>query len=162
VRFLVQAAYPGQIFRVEASSDSRYPNLDTQVIVPDGQMAALAICFDSESQGWIPFVMLMALIIATPLSCSKRVKALLIGFLFIQASIAATILVSVAFTLSNRISPTSENLLLLLANRLLVENIWSSFVPPFLFWFTWFAWTENWPLGTLSARRMNIESTQPG
>jgi hypothetical protein len=150
-RFLVSAAFPGQAFRVQTLSDSRLPSSDTQVIVPDpqkvgpnGRMLALVIPFDSNSQGWVPLAMLMALGIATPLPWSKRITVLLAGIVFIQVLIAATILASVSFNLSNGISPVRGYVLFALANHLLVENIWFSFVPPFLLWTAWLAWSGNW------------------
>lgn len=150
-RFLVAVAYPGHTLNVQPLLDSRYPSLDTQVtgpelqeIRPDGRRWAMGIPFDSHSQGWVPLAMLMALVIATPLPWFKRVKVLLIGSVFIQILIAATILASVSFNLSSATSPSGENVLYMLANHLLVENIWFSFVPSFLLWLAWLACGQNW------------------
>ena len=150
-RFLVSTAFPQQAFCVEPLSDSRRPALDIQVLVPgqenvgpDGRTTALAIPFDSYSQGWMPLAMLIALGMATPLPWSKRIQVLLVGGGFIQLLIAATILVSVSFQLSNGVPPTVGHLPFMFANRLLVENIWFSFVPSFLLWAGWLAWGGYW------------------
>jgi hypothetical protein len=88
--------------------------------------------------------MLIALTLAAPLPWANRVKALLIGGLIIQLLVAATTLVSISFALTSDASPAWPRLPLMLANRLLVENIWFSFVPPFLFWVGCLAWGGHW------------------
>ncbi len=152
---LLSAAFPKLAFQVEALSDPRFPSSDTRVIVPewqdveadgtDGRRVTLAIFFDSSSQGWIPLAMLIALGVATPLSWSKRRLALLIGCLLIQMLLlAATILVSVAFNLSVGISSAGIRLLIILANRLMVENIWFNLVSSFLLWVGWLIGGGYW------------------
>jgi hypothetical protein len=150
-RLLVGIALPGYACRVETCSDPRHTTLDSRVVVadlkkpgPDGQGPAVAIPFDSSSQSWIPLALWIALGAATPLPWSKRLKALLAGALVIQLLVAATILVHVSFSLTTGNWPAWQRLSLRLANRLLVENIWFSFVPPFLLWACWLGWAGHW------------------
>lgn len=155
VRVVVGVVFPHQPFRVTTFSDPRYPNLDTAVVLAGGkgpgtgdERAGAEIAFDSGSQGWIPLAMLIALSVATPLPWGKRFKAMLAGTLLIQLLVAATILVSVSLALVSGASPAWPRLPLILANHLLAENIWFSFVPPFLLWAGWLAWGGHWkPLG---------------
>ena len=149
---LLSIAFPKMVFQVEALSDPRFPSSDTRVIVPewqdvesDGRLVTLAIPFDSSSQGWIPLAMLIALVVATLLPRSKRVLALLIGCMLIQMLLlAVTILVSVAFNLSVGISSAGIRLLIILANRLMVENIWFNLVSSFLLWVGWLIGGGYW------------------
>ena len=104
----------------------------------------MAIPFDSYSQGWIPLAMLIALGLATPLPWSKVMKALPAGVALIQILMAATILVSVSFNLASAATPAGGPLCLMSANRLLVENIWFSFVPSFILWVAWLAGGGHW------------------
>ncbi len=150
-RFLVGVALPEYVCRVETNSDPQYLTLDAQVVVadlkrigPDGRSPVVAVRFDSGSQGWIPLAMWIALGVATPLPWSKRVKALLAGALLVQVLVAATVLVAVSFALTTEAWPVWERLVLMFANRLLVENVWFSFVPPFLLWACWLAWGGHW------------------
>jgi hypothetical protein len=150
-RWLVGIALPGYGCRVETFSDPRHPTLDSRVVVadlkklgPDGKGLAVAISFDSSSQSWIPLALWIALGAATPLPWSERLKALLAGALVIQLLVAATILVSVSSGLATGSWPAWERLSLRLANRLLVENIWFNFVPPFLAWACWLGWAGHW------------------
>lgn len=142
---------PRYACRVETCSDPRHLTLDSQVVVadlrrlgPDGRGLALVISFDSGSQGWTPLAMWIALGVATPLPWTKRLQALLAGALVIQLLVAATIFVTVSFNLTSEASPAWQRLALMLANRLLVENIWFSIVPPFLLWAFWLAWGGHW------------------
>jgi hypothetical protein len=150
-RLLLAITLPRYACRVETCSDPRHLTLDSQVVVadlrrlgPDGRGLALVISFDSGSQGWTPLAMWIALGVATPLPWTKRLQALLAGALVIQLLVAATIFVTVSFNLTSEASPAWQRLALMLANRLLVENIWFSFVPPFLLWAFWLAWGGHW------------------
>jgi hypothetical protein len=150
-RFLVGAMLPSRSFRVETYSNPRHPTVDILVVLAGrnndgaaGAESAFGIPFDSASQGWIPFAMWIALILATPLPWSKRLKALAVGSCVIELLVAATILVSVQYTLVGNGSSAWPRLPLMFANRLLVENIWFSFVPPFLLWAGWIAWAGHW------------------
>jgi hypothetical protein len=153
-RLLGSATLPRQSFRVEAFSDSRHSTVDTVVLLtglrtpgPAGGLSAAEIPFDSTSQGWIPFAMWIALCVSTPLPWSKRWRGLLAGALVVQVLVMATILVSLYFNLTNLTSQASSlwpRFPLLLANRLLVENIWFSFVPPFVLWVGWLAGRGHW------------------
>ena len=144
---MVGVMLPQQAFRAKPFSDPRYPGVDTLLVVadrknpgfPSGE-SEVGIPFDSVSQGWIPLAMMIALSLATPLPFSKRLQALLAGTIVIQLVIAATVLVSVSFTLIGEAGPAFPRFVLMLAKRLLVENIWFSFVLPFLFWAGWVAW----------------------
>jgi hypothetical protein len=150
-RLLVQAMRPRESLRVVPLSDPRYPNLDTLVVLTNqkepggsGQPSAAEIAFDSASQGWTPFAMLIALSLATPVPCFQRLKALLAGVLVIQLLVAVTILVGTGFALMSDDTPAWSRLLLIFANHLFIQNIWFSFVPPFLFWAGWLAWSGHW------------------
>jgi hypothetical protein len=151
VRLLLGAMLPRQSFRVEPYSEVRHSNLDTLVVMADqkkvgsaGGPSAVGITFDSASQVWMPFAMLIALTLAAPLPWANRFKALLVGGLVIQALVVATIWVSISFAFTSEASPAWPRLPLMVANHLLVENIWFSFVPPFLFWVGWLAWGGHW------------------
>jgi hypothetical protein len=150
-RLLLGVMLPRQSFRVETYSDVQHPNVDTLVVLaghknvgPPGGRTAVGIPFDIVSQVWMPLAMLIALTLAAPLPWANRVKALLIGGLIIQLLVAATTLVSISFALTSDASPAWPRLPLMLANRLLVENVWFSFVPPFLFWVGCLAWGGHW------------------
>jgi hypothetical protein len=149
VRWLIDAALPGQSSRVENFSDPRFPNLDTMLVVADRtnlrpEVSPQQILFDSSSQGWIPLAMLAALCIATPLPWSKRFRALLAGAVAIEIIVAATVLVEVAFSLTSTTSPLGSPRLLIFANHLLAENIWFSFITPLVLWVIWLAWGGHW------------------
>jgi hypothetical protein len=151
VRWLVGAMLPPQAFRVETYADPAHPTLDTLVDLadrktpdPSGRQLVMGMPFDSVSQGWIPFAMLIALIVATPLPRVNRLRALLAGALFVQLLVAVTILVGVSSALRSGAAPAWPRLPLMLANHLLVENIWFGFVAPFLFWAGWLAWGGHW------------------
>jgi hypothetical protein len=165
VRVLAGGLLPQQAFRVKPLSDSGYPGVDMVLGVANRQNRglpeggpAVGVPFDSFSQGWMPLVMLIALSLATPLPWSQRFQALLAGVLVIQLMVAATILVSVSFALADEASPGWRRAPLMLANHLLVENIWVSFVLPFLFWAVWIAWGGHWQqLG----QRLRKEDSMP-
>jgi hypothetical protein len=151
IRLLLGAMLPRQSFRVETYSDPRHANLDTLVVMADhknagspGGQPAVGITFDSSSQVWMPFAMLIALTLAAPLPWPNRCKAPLVGGLVVQLMVVATIWVSVSLAFTSEASPAWPRLPLMLANHLLVENIWFSFVPPFLFWVGWLGWGGHW------------------
>lgn len=146
---IVSLTLPPSSFHVEPFSDPRHPTLDTAVVLPNpdtaGQTAdksVMEIPFDSASQGWIPFAMFIALNLATPMPWIKRWKALVVGVVIIEFLVAATIWVGVAFYRVSENSPFQ--LPLMFAHRLLIENIWFSFVPPFLLWIASLAWSGHW------------------
>jgi hypothetical protein len=152
-RWLVHALYPREPVRVEAFSDSRYPYVDTVVILPDrkgvdptGANSVVVTPFDTTSQFWIPFAMLFALIGATPIPWSKCWRGLWVGTLAIQLLVTAVTWVSVAADVATADPAAGAIRPLTFAHRLLVENIWFSFVPPFLFWAVWLAWGGHWRL----------------
>lgn len=154
-RLVTGLILPRQAFRVEKYSDPAHPALDTLVVVMDqektgspGKSGTLGVPLDSISQGWIPLAMLIALLGATPVPWSKRWKALLAGVVVIEFLVVVTILVAVAFGLTNDNRAVGPNLALVFAHRLFVENIWFSFMPSFLLWAYWLVWSGHWkPLG---------------
>jgi len=150
-RFALGVALPKHSFRVESVPDPQPATLDTRVIVADneshgadGAKPALTIAFDSVSLGWIPLAMFLALVVATPLLWIKRLKALVVGALVTELIVAATIAVNVSYSLATTALPAWERSTLMFANHLLMENLWFSFVPPFLLWATWLAWGGHW------------------
>jgi hypothetical protein len=150
-RCLASVSFPRYACRVESCSDLGIGSLDTRMVLtdsrsigPDRQPPALAILFDSGSQTWMPLAMWLALCLATPLPRSQCLKALLAGVLALQALLAGTILASISFNLAAQTLPAGPHRLLIFANRLLVENLWISFVPPFLLWVGWLAWGGPW------------------
>ena len=165
VRLLVNAVLPSTSFRVETRSIPAYPSVDTLIVLTDrqnaqsgGGEASVGILFDSASQGWIPPAMAIALIIATPLPWSKRLPALLAGVLIIQLLMAVAIWVGISCAHQ---AGNSASLVLMLANHLLNENIWFSFVPPFLFWAAWLAWAGHWEqLGGLIAHTRSYQARE--
>ena len=151
IRLVASTLFSRQSIRVEAFSNPQYPAIDTVVVLPDqprpgrpGTPAEAKIPFDSLSQGWIPLAMLTALGLVTPAPWSKRLKLLLAGSLAILTLESAAIFVSIAFNLTTDATPAWPRVPLMCANRLLVENIWFSFVPPFLFWAGWLAGSGCW------------------
>jgi len=165
-RCLLAAALPRETFHILTFSAFRYPSLDVLVIVakpnqagPAGPKQAVQVPFDTDSQGWIPMAMVMALFVATPVPWSKRWKGLGVGLLAMQLMVMATILVSILFSMSSEATPSWERLFLLLANHLLVENIWFDFVAPFLFWAAWLACAGHWQeLGVQTGARSRTEA----
>ena len=150
-RFLVGAAFPQHSFRVTTFANPQFRGLDTLVVAADrkrlesdGHWTFLSIPFDSGAQGWIPLAMAIALGLATPLSWSKRWKAIVGGMFLIQLLVAATVLVDVSFSLVDETSPAWKRVPLEFANRILVENIWFGFVAPFLLWAGWLAGGGHW------------------
>jgi hypothetical protein len=148
VRLLVGARLPSRAFHVQSYSDPAHPTLDTVVVLsdrktanPTGGKSSVGLPLDSASQCWIPLAMAMALILATPLPWRNRLKALVVGVLSIQVLIAISILVGVSVVQEGGNSP---GIALVMANHLLNENIWFSFVPPFLFWAAWIAGGGDW------------------
>jgi hypothetical protein len=153
VRWLVHALFAQPSIRVEKFSNPRYASVDTVIVLPNPKNSASAdgesvvgIPFDTLSQGWIPLAMFIALNLATPLPWSNRWKALLIGALVIEILVAGTVWVSVCNGLTSERSPAWSRWLWMFANRLLVENVWFSFVPPFLLWAGWVAWSGHWKI----------------
>jgi hypothetical protein len=148
-RWLIDVWLPDKSSRVENFSDPRFPNLDTMLVVAERRDlepigSSQQVLFDSSTQGWIPLAMLTALCIATPLPWSKRLKALVAGTVVIEIIVAATVVVGVSFILVSANSAIPCPQLLIFANHLLGENIWFSFVPPFLLWALWLAWGGHW------------------
>jgi hypothetical protein len=148
--------------RVEPFSQPHFPGLDTLVVMAGGPAlpGLVQIPLDSVSQGWIPLAMLLALFLATPGPWARRGRVLLAGALIIQCVMAAAVWVHLAYGLIDGRSPAWFGLLLLFANRLLVENLWFGFVLPFLFWAGWLALGIEGDAGAPLDRRLSPPEIQ--
>jgi hypothetical protein len=149
-RLLVGIVLPKNNFRVEKLSDPHYANLDTLLMLADTRHAgpggpiAVQAGFDSNSQAWIPFAMLIALIVPTPVPWPKRLKGLLAGGIALELLIAATVLISIPTALASDSTPAWLHWLLGAAGHLLSDNTWFTFVPSVFLWAIWIAWAGYW------------------
>jgi len=73
--------------RGHASMDSQIVLYNPHGIDKDGDVHADFLGIDSRAVGWIPTCLIMALILATPLTWPRRIRAVLLGLLLVQTYI---------------------------------------------------------------------------
>jgi hypothetical protein len=132
---------PGQAFEVRYVDRSTYKAGDTEIWkLPAAakkqgdQMTATTLVCDSRSLGWMPHAMILALCAATPLRWRKRWKVALTGLLATHLLVLATFIAGFFSTYANEISNSLVRWLVIGADHILVDNLWVSFVGPFLMW----------------------------
>jgi hypothetical protein len=99
---------------------------------PDGLIPVKEITLDSRSMGWMPLAMFVALWGATPLSRPQRLKMLVAGIGGILSLIVAILLASACPGLLRNVG--WQQVLSISIHRLLVDNLWISFVGPAMIW----------------------------
>jgi len=141
LRVTLNAVFPARVIQVGRHDDKNRPSADTEIIVgakkdtgTTGALPSRGAAFDSRSLGWMPHAMILALCAATPLGWKERWKVLAAGLLSTHVLVLTTFVVGVlpgvgAETSNPWVYWTSAG-----ANQVLVQNLWMSFVGPFLLW----------------------------
>jgi hypothetical protein len=133
--------FPGQAFEVRYVDRSTYKAGDTEIwkLPPEakkqgGQVTVTTLVCDSRSLGWMPHAMILALCAATRLGWRKWWKVALTGFLGTHLLVLATFTAGFFSTYADEISSPLARWLVIGADHILVDNLWVSFVGPFLMW----------------------------
>ncbi|MEI6070619.1 MAG: hypothetical protein WCS31_02415 [Verrucomicrobiae bacterium] len=147
-RALCNAAFthfPGDmILQFEKNNAPLRPNLSTSISIGNerkidrqGRYPATVLQADTRSLAWTPTALLVALILATPLTWKRKLRALALGLLVIHAYI----LLITAFWIINR--STEVGLVTLIGwqknfaealEYTFIEQLGASFVIPVLIW----------------------------
>jgi len=147
-KFVLAQSNSRRILRFEEVPVSkRNRTLDTRITVANreqldacGSGRAVMLDFDSHGIGWVPTALLIALVLATPVSWPRRLRALFWGLLAVHAFILASIEV---YIWNQSDASNGLNLVELspfwktVANGLeetLVTQLGASFVFPLLIW----------------------------
>lgn len=131
---------PRMFVRVEPFVDPDHRSIDTLVQMadprtrqPDGSANVKGISLDSRSVGWIPQVMLLALIAATPGSWVRRVRASLILPPILNLLIATTLGLTL-WHVDSEGSAEWKRQALAFVYDLSIQNLWFSFLAPTAVW----------------------------
>lgn len=141
--------------RVCEARDAPHPSIDIRVLLrnpmgtaAEGQPLAREATFDSRSIGWMPHAMMLALVAATPVAWRRLWRILAAGLAGAHLLVLATFVVGVLNAVVDEHSPRwiywGEQGLY----HVLVENLWSSFVGPFLLWIACLLAFGDRPLAT--------------
>jgi hypothetical protein len=121
--------------------DLRHQPVDIEVRIvdpranpPADRVQVKIATFDSRSLAWMPHAMIIALCTATPLSWPRKWRMLLAGVLTTHVFVLMTFLVGVAPAFVTGETNVWLRWTVLGAHRVLVENLWTSFVVPCLVW----------------------------
>jgi hypothetical protein len=141
LRAFFHVLFPGQAFEVRYVDRSTYKAGDTEIWKLSasakkrgGQVTVTALACDSRSLGWMPHAMILALCAATTLRWRKWWKVALTGFLATHLLVCATFMTASFSTYADEISNSLARWLVTGADHILVDNLWVSFVGPFLMW----------------------------
>jgi hypothetical protein len=147
-RAILGVILPNREVAVEPYHEPKHLSVDSRICLSDprdrqtdGSLPVRVLTLDSRSLGWMPMAMFIALWGSTPLSWSERWKMLAAGSGGILLFVAATVLAHVCPAIFPE--PGWRHFLAIVANHLLVENLWLSFVGPALIWLAGIVWL--WP-----------------
>jgi hypothetical protein len=129
-RELVLRVYPSQFHAVNRRVDPLRPSVDTEIVLldrrrsgQDGTTAAKWLLLDSWSLGWVPNAMAVALLTAQPAYGTRP--------WWRWAGVLVTVnLVTVVAMLSAVHWVVSGGWVAMVLNRVLVENLWTTFTLP--------------------------------
>lgn len=140
---LVKVAFPRQVTAVERHSDPARPSLDTRVTLGSaegssaGETSSRTLLLDSRSMGWLANAMWISLMLSTPLAWRHRLRSLLAGLVPVNVFVAVAVLVMVGRAVhggGSAGSAGSVGLFFMVADHMLVENLWLSVLVPVLVW----------------------------
>lgn len=166
--WLLSLALPQKKIKAEVSQDPQHTTIDTRITLsdlrdvrPDGQAPTQVFDCDSRSLSWIPQAVWLALCGATPVPWPRRLRMALAGLLALQILVGGTILTAIFFGLAQESSPTWEFYGLAGLNHVLMDNLWVSFVVPWVLWIIWVAQQASWPLVIPRPKQVVLEPVQP-
>ena len=140
-RLFFHLVLPGQAVEVCYADRANYKAGDTLIRkLPaagsqrGSQVTVTTLVCDSRSLGWMPHAMILALCVATPLRWRKWWKVALTGFLGTHLLVCATFMMASFSTYADEISSPLARWLVVGADHILVNNLWVSFVGPFVMW----------------------------
>lgn len=141
---LLSAALPGHAVWVKPAAQAKYRSADTEILVTDsegmrsdGTAPTTVLLLNGRSLGWMPNVMWLALVGATPIPWRSRGRGLVGGMAIVNGFVLATTLILVAQAVRAESWPGWCAAVLVGADRALSQNLWSSFVLPALVWIVW-------------------------
>ena len=141
LRLVFKALLPRHIVQVGRHEDPRHKSIDTEICVvnpeyrrADGLVPVKVATFDSRSLGWLPHAMILALCAATPLAWKQRWRVMAAGLFSTHLLVLATFAAGVLSGLAAEFPATWLTWAAVSADHVLVQNLWVSFVGPFLFW----------------------------
>jgi hypothetical protein len=147
LRFALKLLLPHQAVEIRTVNDPTHTAEDTQAWVKStdkpeagGQAEKRGVGFDSRSLGWMPHAMIMALCAAMPLGWKKLWKIAVVGLAATNLFVLATLVIIVANGIRTESSPGWLQWMLPRANHLVLDNLWFSFVVPFLIWVAAYVW----------------------
>jgi hypothetical protein len=157
---LLCLVFPQAKIQAESCQDPRHALIDSKIslsdpreVRPDGQVPAKVMTFDSRSLGWMPHAVWFALCGATPMSWPRRIKMALAGLLALQVLVGGTVVTAVCLGLDQDSGPAWKVYGLAALNHVLMENLWISFVVPWLLWIIWITQQCPWPLAFQGQRK---------
>jgi hypothetical protein len=150
---LLSLALPQMKIQVEPFQDQRHALINSKITLidlsntrADGQVPTTVTALDSRSLGWMPHAVWFALCGATPVSWPRKFRMILVGVLLLQVFVACTVLTMVLSGLAQDSAPDWKTCGLAALNHVLVDNLWISFVVPWLVWIVWIAQQGTWSL----------------
>jgi hypothetical protein len=156
---LLSLALPQMKVQAELFQDPRHESIDSRISLrdprntqADGRVPTSVMTLDSRSLSWMPHAVWFALCGATPVSWKRRIRMLLTGLLALQVFVGCTVLTMVYSGLAQDSTPAWEVHGLDAINRVLVDNLWVSFVVPWLVWIIWISLQNPWPFASRNQR----------
>jgi hypothetical protein len=147
---VLKLALPNTTGIVEKNADPAHPSVDTKISIDDrrefrsdGLARKKVIALDSRSLGWMPNVMVIALLGATPGYRPYHRRAFLISLLVVNLFISGTILVSICHGWFSGVFFDWRGPYFSYAYRLFVLNLWMTFLVPTLIWIGSLIWALN-------------------
>lgn len=141
LKWLSTWVVPRMVVHVETLQDSAHEGIDTQVSMadprkmnPDGSVEVSGVTLDTRSVGWIPQVMLLALIAATPMGWKERTRAAVIGMVLLNAVLVFTFAAALAFAHPAGHPPWVHTVISHVYD-VTVQNLWFSFLFPTVLWY---------------------------
>jgi len=139
--WLLTTTLKNVIVIIEDNDDPQHPSVDTRItlgnrrdIRADGTGPVRVIVIDSRSLGWMPNAMFIALMGALASRTWFWLRGFFTGLLLVNVFIAATLWITVAHGYFEASAAARLQICLGYANRLLVTNLWVSFVFPTMIW----------------------------
>ena len=140
LRALANHVVPRMVVHITSLSHSAHEGIDTQVemadrreMLPDGSVPVRGVTLDTRSIGWIPQAMIVALIVATPMSWKERAKAIVVGLVGTNLIVALSLATSLAFANNSKNAGWFQPVVAV-AYDITNQNLWFSFLFPAILW----------------------------
>ena len=140
LRALAGYVVPRMVVHVNPLRETAHEGIDTQVemadrreMLPDGSVPVRGVTLDTRSIGWIPQAMIVALIVATPMSWKERAKAVVVGLVGTNLIFALSLATAMALA-NNSKNASWIQPVISVAYDITNQNLWFSFLFPAVLW----------------------------